>query len=322
MFLPQPSVQPEPVSYSPISRTTALPLTLIDPALAAKLPPTDSAIGQQKVLPKVVPAWKGREFPALAEKEIFSKKNRHANVETCEEEIGKSFKDGRSAFRFGGYSEALNLYQSAYSLIRKDHRAIVAYHLGVCHQRLSQFDQAISFYFEYLAFEAANMRDRVLTLEQIRLARAKDPIALTYLPLLSEEAAVQVEEDASACFKTAQMLFQLQDHGAALEKFTEAYEMEQVPATIREAIVYNMAVCNQTMGRFNTAMSFYQEYAMYTTDSTAKTEALQQIAECRKLNRSDRLASTSPKCHPFRPAKAVSGSNGTCQTRCFSASFE
>lgn len=204
------------------------------------------------------------------------------NPETREQDAQLKFEAGSAAYAAGNYAEALEKFQSVYGLLETRQRAAIAYDMGVCHQRLGQFDDAIAIYQEYLSFPGIGGRSRALTLEQIRRARSGETEIATEPPQATAEEHAESREQAREAFAQGEEAFRAENFAEALDFFTQAYADPNLEAAIRQSATFNMAVCQQRLGEFDAAISLYEEYTQFSgTNDARRRETLERIRQCR-----------------------------------------
>jgi tetratricopeptide (TPR) repeat protein len=89
------------------------------------------------------------------------------------EEMKAKYELGEAAFENGQYATALAIWKELYMLrdASPEIRRCMAFNMGICHQRLLQFAEAISLFEESLLFPNVSSESRRKALERIRQAR-------------------------------------------------------------------------------------------------------------------------------------------------------
>src|SRR5688572_18307771 len=124
---------------------------------------------------------------------------------------------GRNYYRAGKYVEALEEFKKAYRL---EPRAALTYNIARCHERLSQWEEAINAYERYVK-EATDPRDKAESLDKIELLKKKlGPDASS--PDARYEARIQEGRKA----------FSRGDYEAAVEEFKAAFDIKPKPAAL------------------------------------------------------------------------------------------
>ena len=145
---------------------------------------------------------------------------------------------GRSYYKNGQYAEAIDEFRKAYDLVPN---GAMAYNIARCHERLSQWKDAIEWYEVYVK-KAADPKERAETLEKIEALKLKIGIG-------------GVEAQYRARMKAGQQKYKAGDYESAIEEFRAAFDIKAAPAPL-----YNIAKSYENMGRYEEAADYYQQY--------------------------------------------------------------
>lgn len=202
--------------------------------------------------------------------------------ETASEEARRDFATASQAYTAGQYQEALTGFRNSYALLAGEPRAELAYDVGLAHQRLGQFAEAISMYQEHLSFSGLSDRSRALALEQIRRARQGETVPAIAPPAPTAEETQAANQDAQATFQQANEAMTAGNVSAAITLFELIYGNPALEAHVRRDMTFNLGLCHQRQGAFDQAISFYQEYAQFPgVDEAQRTLVLDRMRQCR-----------------------------------------
>ena len=147
---------------------------------------------------------------------------------------------GRAYYQNGQYAEALEEFQKAYAA---SPTAAQAYNIARCHERLSQYEEAIEYYEIYVS-KTQDPKDRADALERVVNLRKRVGIEAG-----SPEAQFRARVDAGrAKYKAG-------DYEGAIEEFRAAFDVKAAPAPL-----YNIAKSYENMGRWEEAADYFQQY--------------------------------------------------------------
>jgi len=195
---------------------------------------------------------------------------------TADTEAQAIFQQGREAADAGNYTLALERFNQIYgnpdleAHVRRD----MAFNMGVSHQQLGNFGEAISFYEEYTQFSGVSDDDRLDVLDRIRRCRQGGGAAGG--PALSEEEQRQV-------FANGQTAFTEGRYADALALFEQVYQTPLAEARVRRDMVFNMGIAHQRLQAFDAAIEMFQEYLLFPgLSDPQRQEALNHIHQARQ----------------------------------------
>ncbi len=169
---------------------------------------------------------------------------------------------GRNYYRAGKYVEALEEFKKAYRL---EPRAALSYNVARCHERLSQWEEAINAYERYVK-EATDPRDKAEALDKIELLKKKlGPDASS--PDARYEARIQ----------EGRKRFARGDYEAAIEEFKAAFDIKPKPAAL-----FNIAKSFEKMTRYEEAIDHYQQYLDLDPTATDRSDVEETIKRLKK----------------------------------------
>ncbi len=163
---------------------------------------------------------------------------------------------GRQLYRQGQYAEALDEFQKAYILVP---RAGLAYNIASCHERLSQYAQAIEWY-EVFVRDTQDPKERAEAIKKLTALRAQIG-ADAQSPQARFEARMQA---GKADYRAG-------DYEAAIEDFKAAFDIKEAAAPL-----YNIAKSYENMARWEEARDYFQQYLQLDPNASdrANVEAL------------------------------------------------
>jgi tetratricopeptide (TPR) repeat protein len=185
-----------------------------------------------------------------------------------------------AAFAAGDFAGALELFTQIYAdpNLPANARQMTAFNMGVCHQRLGEFPQAISMFEEYAQFTGVTEAQRREALEYIRQCRS----GFTELTAGADNPTLTVDEQ-HAIFDQAQAAFTGGQYQAALELYNQIYGTPNADEHVRRSMLYNMGMCHQRLGQFEQAVSMFQEYLVFPgLPESDRQNALMKIRQCRQ----------------------------------------
>lgn len=157
---------------------------------------------------------------------------------TPEEIAAGQAQAGRAFYRAGNYVQALGAFRAAFEITPT---AALSYNVARCHERLSQWREAIEWYEKYSELES-DPRER---------ADALDKIALLKTRIGGDEGADQYE----ARMVSGRRAYARGDFEGAIEDFTAAFDVRPEPGAL-----YNIAKSYEKMARYEDALDYYQQY--------------------------------------------------------------
>ncbi|MEL7370177.1 MAG: PEGA domain-containing protein [Myxococcota bacterium] len=170
---------------------------------------------------------------------------------TSSEVAGLYAQAARTYYKNGQYAEAIEEFRKAYAVVPN---ATYAYNIGRCHERLSQYKEAIEWYERYIA-KTADPKDRAEVIERIQSLRTKAGVDAG-----GPEAAFR------ARIKAGRSKYSAGDYEGAIEEFRAAFDIKAAAAPL-----YNIAKSYENMGRWEEAADYYQQYL--DTDPNASDRA-------------------------------------------------
>lgn len=159
---------------------------------------------------------------------------------TASAEAAQHTEIARNLYKDGKYLEALEAFRKAYGLTPT---AALTYNIARCHERLSQWQEALAMYERY-AKEATDPRDRAEALEKID-ALKKRIGADANTPEGRYEARIAAGKQA----------YGRGDYEGAIEAFKAAFDAKPVAGAL-----FNIAKSYEKMTRYEEAIDFYQQY--------------------------------------------------------------
>ena len=163
-----------------------------------------------------------------------------AATSTKTEAAARFAEQGRQLYRRGQYAEALDEFQKAYILVP---RAALAYNIGSCHERLSQYAQAIEWYNVFVR-DTQDPKERAEAIKKISALRAQ---------IGSDAQSPQARYEAR--MRAGKDDYRAGDFEAAIEDFKAAFDIRETPAPL-----YNIAKSYENMGRWEEAREYFQQY--------------------------------------------------------------
>ena len=156
-------------------------------------------------------------------------------VESVGEQQAKA---GRAFYEARNYVAALEAFRTAF---QDTPTAALAYNTARCHERLSQWAEAIEWYEKYTELEV-DPRDRADVLDKIDLLKTR----------LGPAAGIEPYEARMISGKRA---YSRGDFEGAIEDFKAAFD-----ARPEAAALYNIAKSYEKMARYEDALDFYGQY--------------------------------------------------------------
>lgn len=205
-------------------------------------------------------------------------------------EADKEIALGAAAGRAGQYEQAREHMWNAYSLRAASHdkRAWAAAHIARAYQHLGEFDKAIDFYQETLAFPGTTDAWRLKLLEYIRQCR-KGQTERT------EPPRPMTHEELWARFQAGAAALDQGQYAAALAIFQEIYENPDAPPERRRSMAYNMGLCHQRLQQFGRAIAMFEESLLFPGVSPEKQRTTRErIRQCRQGEIGPHLRPTGP----------------------------
>ncbi|MEM7674615.1 MAG: PEGA domain-containing protein [Myxococcota bacterium] len=181
---------------------------------------------------------------------------------TSSEVAGLYAQAARTYYKNGQYAEAIQEFRKAYAVVPN---ATYAYNIGRCHERLSQYKEAIEWYERYIA-KTADPKDRAEVIEKVQVLRAKSGVG-----------ANDPETTFRARIKAGRSKYDAGDYESAIEEFRAAFDIKASGAPL-----YNIAKSYENMGRWEEAADYYQQYLDIDPDASDRTKVETLIKEMQR----------------------------------------
>ncbi len=146
----------------------------------------------------------------------------------------------RAYYKAGKYVLALEEFKKAHEI---SPTAGLTYNIGRCHERLSQWKEAITWYEAYVKLET-NPRDKAEALDKIELLKSK----------LGQDDNTP-EGRYRARMKAGRDAYGKGDYEGAIEEFKAAFDIKA-----SQAALFNIAKSYEKMGRYEEAIDHYTQY--------------------------------------------------------------
>jgi Flp pilus assembly protein TadD len=147
---------------------------------------------------------------------------------------------GKAFYKQGKYIEALGEFKKAHELTPTP---ALTYNIARCHERLSQWQEAIAMYDRY-AKETTDPRDRAEALEKIESLKKMLP-----------ESGSTPESKYQARVDAGRKAYSRGDYESAIEEFKAAFDIKPTPNAL-----YNVAKSYEKMARYDEAIDYYTQY--------------------------------------------------------------
>jgi tetratricopeptide (TPR) repeat protein len=215
-----------------------------------------------------------------------------AESATASTNVRGIFRQGHEAYIAGNFAQALTFFSQIYQnrdLSIAERRAM-AFNMATCHQRLGQFDAAISLYLEHIQFGGMGPAEIAGVHTRIRECRRgiRQGTATNEAPSLGTE-------EQRTLFRQGMTAFSAGDYATALGLFQQIYASPSTPDDIRPAMVYNMGLAYQRLQQMDRAVETWLEYLTYpSVTGEERTQVLERIRQARAGEVSDntRMATT------------------------------
>ncbi len=145
---------------------------------------------------------------------------------------------GRAFYQAGNYVSALSAFRTAYDL---QPTAALIYNIARCHERLSQWAEAVDAYKRYVELES-DPRERSDALDKISV-------------LEQRAGGAGGDDQYEARMMSGRRAYQKGDFEAAIEDFQAAFAEKPEPAPL-----YNIAKSFEKMARYEDALDYYRQY--------------------------------------------------------------
>lgn len=177
-------------------------------------------------------------------------------------EAAKRAESGRALYKEGKYLDALLEFQRAYAIAPS---AALTYNIARCHERLSQWQDAIGMYERYVR-EAGDPRDRAEANDKIELLKKKLGTEGT-----SPDAKYQARLDAG------KKAYARGDYEGAIEEFKAAFDLKPTPGAL-----YNIAKSYEKMTRYEEAIDYYTQYLDLDPKAADRSDVEETIRRLKK----------------------------------------
>ncbi|MEQ9496882.1 MAG: PEGA domain-containing protein [Deltaproteobacteria bacterium] len=204
------------------------------------------------------PAW-AQDGDAPAEDEPTAE----TTATSTSTEVAKLYAEAaREYYKAGRYVEALEQFQKAYAI--KETPALT-YNIGRCHERLSQWKEAIEWYEKYVTL-AKNPRDKAEALEKIEFLKSK---------LAPEELGPDAQYKAR--LEAGRSAYSKGDYEAAIEEFKAAFDLKATTGPL-----YNIGKAYEKMGRYEEAIDYFTQYLELDPNATDRADVEELIRRLKK----------------------------------------
>lgn len=147
---------------------------------------------------------------------------------------------GKSYFQAGDYTSALGSFKKAYDLAKTP---ALAYNIGRCHEKLSQWKEAIGWFETYVSM-VADPREKSETLDKIEILKKK---------IGPDQGSPEAKHEAR--LQAGRAAYQKGDYEGAIEEFKAAFDLKATPGAL-----YNIAKSYEKMSRYEEAIDYFQQY--------------------------------------------------------------
>ena len=186
-----------------------------------------------------------------------------ATSTSADAEIARVHADaGRAYYQAGKYLEAIEAFRKAYELLPT---GPLAYNIGRCHERLSQWKEAIDWYEVYVA-KATDPRDKAETLDKIEILKKK----------LGPDTA-SPEGQYEARMAAGRGAYSKGDYEGAIEEFKAAFDLKASTGAL-----YNIAKSYEKMARYEEAIDYFQQYLDLEPTASDRADIEESIRRLKK----------------------------------------
>jgi tetratricopeptide (TPR) repeat protein len=168
----------------------------------------------------------------------------------------------RTFYKEGKYLEALEEFRKAYAIAPT---AALTYNIARCHERLSQWQEAMTWYEKY-SKEATDPRDRAEALDKVEFLKKKLGGDLN-----TPDAMYQARVDAG------RKAYSRGDYEAAIEEFKAAFDIKPSGGPL-----YNIAKSYEKMARYEEAIDYFQQYLDLDPNTSDRTDVEELIKRLKK----------------------------------------
>jgi tetratricopeptide (TPR) repeat protein len=178
------------------------------------------------------------------------------------EEAAKHDQQAKAYYKEGKYLEALGEFRKAYDLAPS---AALTYNIARCHERLSQYQEALAMYERY-AKEETDPRDRAEALDKIETLKRK----------LGTEASTP-DAKYQARIDAGRKAYARGDYEGAIEEFKAAFDLKPNPGAL-----YNIAKSYEKMARYEEAIEHFQQYLDLDPKASDRADVEETIKRLKK----------------------------------------
>lgn len=151
----------------------------------------------------------------------------------------------------GNYAEAEEAFRAAYEAAPTP---ALAYNIARCHERMSQWPDAVRWYETFLEIET-DPKERADVSDKLTLLRSRI------------DGAEEGEDPFEARMLSGRRAYGRGDFEGAIEDFQAAFDIEPKPAA-----VYNVAKSYEKMARYQDALVYYARYLELAPDATDRAD--------------------------------------------------
>jgi tetratricopeptide (TPR) repeat protein len=169
---------------------------------------------------------------------------------------------GRALYQQGKYEQALAVFQRAYA---KDPTASMTYNIARCHERLSQWGEALTAYQRY-ATEAEDPRDRT---------DAQDKAALIQARIATDSGSRVANYEAR--MNSGRDAYRRGDYNGAVDAFKAAFDTEPTGSAL-----YNVAKSYEKMSRYEEAADYFSQYLEVAPTAPDRKDVQESIRRLRR----------------------------------------
>lgn len=193
------------------------------------------------------------------------------DIATQQAEAGTAF------YRAGNYVSALTAFKAAFQVTPT---AALSYNIARCHERLSQWEEAIEWYTRYTQMET-DPRERADALDKIALLKTR-----------TGGSSPENPDQFKARMESGRRAYSRGDFEGAIEDFKEAFDVRPEAAPL-----YNIAKSYEKMARYEDALDFYQQYLDIDPNASDKAD-VEAIMDRLRRDRKARFQELSVDSNP------------------------
>lgn len=178
-------------------------------------------------------------------------------------EVAKLYAEAaREYYKAGRYVEALEQFQKAYAIKKT---SALTYNIGRCHERLSQWKEAIDWYERYVTM-TKSPRDKAEALEKIEFLKTK---------LAPDELGPDAQYQRR--LEAGRSAYAKGDYEAAIEEFKAAFDLKATTGPL-----YNIGKSYEKMGRYEEAIDYFTQYLDLDPNATDRADVEELIRRLKK----------------------------------------